>query len=158
MTEASPTSLPTTLKDRLQADMKTAMKAGDKPRLGAIRLIIAAVKQREIDERVALDDAGVLAVLDKMLKQRRDSISQYEAAGREDLAAQERFEVGVCQAYLPAALGADEIDAMITAAIRETGAVSVRDMGKVMTILKPTMQGRADLGAISGLVKQRLGG
>lgn len=153
MNEASPT-----LKERLQADMKAAMKAGDKPRLGAIRLIIAAVKQREIDERVALDDGGVLAVLDKMLKQRRDSISQYEAAGREDLAAQERFELGVCQGYLPAALGADEIDDLLTTAIRDTGASSVRDMGKVMAVVKPALQGRADLGAVSAQVKQRLGG
>ena len=146
------------LKTRLQDDMKVAMKAGDKARLGVIRLILAAVKQREVDERIMLDDVAVLAVLDKMLKQRRDSISQYEQAGREDLAAQERFEVAVCQEYLPAALADDEIATLIDAAITGSGAASVKDMGKVMAVLKPQLQGRADLAAVSATVKARLAG
>jgi len=144
------------LKQRLQDDMKAAMKAGDKPRLGVIRLINAAIKQREVDERIDLDDTQVLAVLDKMVKQRRDSIAQYEQAGREDLASQERFEIEVCQAYLPAALDDNEIDAMIDAAVAGTGASGIRDMGKVMGVLKPQMQGRADMGAVSARVKARL--
>ena len=137
--------------------MKTAMKAGEKRRLGIIRLINAAIKQREVDERIELGDTQVLAVLDKMLKQRRDSITQYEAAKREDLAEQERYEIGVCQEYLPTALTADEIAALIEAAIVASGAVSLKDMGKVMALLKPQVQGRADVGAVSALVKQRLG-
>lgn len=145
------------LKQRLVEDMKTAMKAGEKRRLGVIRLINAAIKQREVDERIELDDIQVLAVLDKMLKQRRDSITQYEAAKREDLAEQERYEIGVCQEYLPTALTADEIAALIEAAIVASGAVSLKDMGKVMAHLKPQVQGRADVGAVSALVKQRLG-
>ena len=145
------------LKQRLVEDMKTAMKAGEKRRLGVIRLINAAIKQREVDERIELDDIQVLAVLDKMLKQRRDSITQYEAAKREDLAEQERYEIGVCQEYLPTALTADEIAALIEAAIVASGAVSLKDMGKVMALLKPQVQGRADVGAVSALVKQRLG-
>jgi len=146
------------LKQRLQADMKAAMKAGDKPRLGAIRLINAEVKQREVDERVELDDRQVLAVLDKMVKQRRDSIAQYEQAGRDDLAERERFEVAVCQAYMPQPLSADEIAALIDAAIAEAGAAGMKDMGKVMSILKPNVQGRGDMGAISADVKRRLTG
>jgi len=145
------------LKQRLIDDMKAAMKAGDKRRLGVIRLINAAIKQREVDERVELDDTQVLAVLDKMLKQRRDSISQYEEAGREDLAAQERYEVGICQEYMPEALGEDEIAALVDEAIAAVGAASMRDMGKVMGIVKPKVQGRADMGAVSAMVKQRLG-
>lgn len=145
------------LKQRLVEDMKTAMKAGEKRRLGVIRLINAAIKQREVDERIELDDIQVLAVLDKMLKQRRDSITQYEAAKREDLAEQERYEIGVCQEYLPTALTADEIAALIEAAVVASGAVSLKDMGKVMALLKPQVQGRADVGAVSALVKQRLG-
>ncbi len=145
------------LKQRLVEDMKTAMKAGEKRRLGVIRLINAAIKQREVDERIELDDIQVLAVLDKMLKQRRDSITQYEAAKREDLAEQERYEIGVCQEYLPTALTADEITALIEAAVAASGAVSLKDMGKVMALLKPQVQGRADVGAVSALVKQRLG-
>jgi uncharacterized protein YqeY len=144
------------LKERLVADMKAAMKAGDKERLGVIRLINAAIKQREVDDRVALDDAGVLAVLDKMLKQRRDSIEQYTEAGREDLAAKERFEVEVCQSYLPEALSDDEIGALIDEAITDTGAAGMRDMGKVMGLLKPKLQGRADIAAVSQQVKGRL--
>jgi uncharacterized protein YqeY len=146
------------LKQRLQADMKAAMKAGDKRRLGAIRLINAEVKQREVDERVELDDRQVLAVLDKMVKQRRDSIAQYEQAGRDDLAERERFEVAVCQAYMPQPLSADEIAALIDAAIAEAGAAGMKDMGKVMSILKPNVQGRGDMGAISADVKRRLTG
>ncbi len=145
------------LKQRLVEDMKTAMKAGEKRRLGVIRLINAAIKQREVDERIELDDIQVLAVLDKMLKQRRDSITQYEAAKREDLAEQERYEIGVCQEYLPTALTTDEIAALIEDAVVASGAVSLKDMGKVMALLKPQVQGRADVGAVSALVKQRLG-
>ena len=145
------------LKQRLVEDLKTAMKAGEKRRLGVIRLINAAIKQREVDERIELDDIQVLAVLDKMLKQRRDSITQYEAAKREDLAEQERYEIGVCQEYLPTALTADEIAALIEAAVAASGAASLKDMGKVMALLKPQVQGRADVGAVSALVKQRLG-
>jgi hypothetical protein len=133
------------------------MKAGEKRRLGIIRLINAAIKQREVDERIELDDIQVLAVLDKMLKQRRDSITQYEAAKREDLAEQERYEIGVCQEYLPAALGDGEIAALIETAVAASGATSMKEMGKVMAILKPQVQGRADVGAVSALVKQRLG-
>ena len=145
------------LKQRLVEDLKTAMKAGEKRRLGVIRLINAAIKQREVDERIELDDIQVLAVLDKMLKQRRDSITQYEAAKREDLAEQERYEIGVCQEYLPTALTADEIAALIEAAVAASGAASLKDMGKVMALLKPQVQGRADVGVVSALVKQRLG-
>ena len=138
--------------------MKSALKGGDKRRLGAIRLLMAAIKQREVDERVELDDTQVLAVIDKMVKQRRDSIKQYEEAGRNELAEQEQYEIGVLDEYLPTALTTEEIDAMIEAAIAESGAESMRDMGKVMGILKPRMQGRADMGAVSGKIKARLGG
>jgi hypothetical protein len=146
------------LRLQIQDDMKTAMKAGDKRRLGAVRLILAAVKQREVDERKELTDPEVLAVLEKMLKQRRDSISQYEQAGRTDLAEQEAFEVGVIQGYMPAALGDAEIAALIEEAIAATGAKAMADMGKVMAIVKPKIQGRADMGAVSARVKQRLAG
>ncbi|MBK1694709.1 glutamyl-tRNA amidotransferase [Chromatium weissei] len=146
------------LKSRIQDDMKTAMKAGDKVRLGVIRLILAAIKQREVDERIELDDAQVLAVLDKMLKQRRDSITQYSAAGREDLAEVERFEVTVIQNYLPAALTEAELTELLDAAIASSGAAAMNDMGKVMAILRPQVQGRADMGAVSSLIKQRLAG
>ena len=138
--------------------MKTALKAGDKRRLGAVRLILAAVKQREVDERKELADPEVLAVLEKMLKQRRDSISQYEQAGRTDLAEQEAFEVGVIQGYMPAALSDAEVAALIEEAIAATGARAMADMGKVMAIVKPKIQGRADMGAVSARVKQRLAG
>ena len=144
------------LRIQLQDEMKAAMKSGDKPRLGIIRLILAAIKQREVDERIELDDAQVLAVLDKMIKQRRDSVEQFEKAGRTELADQEKFEIGVIQEYLPAQLGEDEISALITEAITATGAQSMKDMGKVMGILKPKLQGRADMGAVSGLIKQNL--
>ncbi len=138
--------------------MKASLKAGDKRRLGTIRLMLAAVKQREVDERIELDDPQVLAVLDKMVKQRRESIAQYEKAGRSELAEQEAFEVGIIQEYLPDALSDDEIATLIEEAIAGTGAQSIRDMGKVMGRLKPEMQGRADMGAVSSLVKQKLSG
>jgi len=144
------------LKTKILDDMKAAMKAGDKPRLGVIRLIQAAIKQREVDERIELDDDQVLAVLDKMVKQRRDSITQYEQAGRTELADQEKFEVGICQEYLPEALSDDEIASLLEQAIAETGAASMKDMGKVMGWLKPKLQGRADMGAVSGKIKQKL--
>jgi uncharacterized protein YqeY len=146
------------LKQRIQDDMKSALKGGDKPRLGIVRLILAAIKQREIDERCELGDEEILAVLDKMVKQRRDSIAQYEQAGRQDLADQERYELGICQSYLPAALSDREITRLIDAAIAGTGAGAMRDMGKVMAELKPKIQGRADMGAVSALVKQKLAG
>jgi len=136
--------------------MKTAMKSGDKRRLGIIRLILAAIKQREVDERIELDDKQVLLVLDKMVKQRRDSVSQFEKAGRTELADQEKFEIDVIKEFLPAQLSEDEISAMITEAITATGAESMKDMGKVMGMLKPKLQGRADMGAVSGLIKQNL--
>ncbi len=145
------------LKDNLQEDMKTAMRAGDKPRLAVIRLINAAIKQREVDERITLDDAQVTAVLDKMVKQRRESLGHYEQAGRDDLANQEKFEIEVIQHYLPEPLGEAELDALIDAAMAQTGAASIKDMGKVMGILKPQIQGRADMAAVSARIKARLG-
>lgn len=144
------------LKDRLTEDMKAAMKGGEKERLGVIRLINAAIKQREVDERISLDDSQVLAAIEKMLKQRRDSITQFREAGREDLAAKEEFEVGVIQDYLPAQLSAEEIDAIVARAIADSGATSARDMGKVVALIKPQVAGRADMGQISALVKARL--
>jgi len=136
--------------------MKTAMKGGDKRRLGVIRLILAAIKQIEVDERIELSDERVLVVLDKMTKQRRDSFEQYQKAERADLAEQESFELGVIKAYLPEALSDDEIATLVSEAIAESGAESQRDMGKVMGVLKPKLQGRADMGKVSGLVKQKL--
>lgn len=144
------------LKIQLTEDMKAAMKSGDKQRLGVIRLINAAIKQREVDERIKITDAIVLAVLEKMVKQRRDSISQYEAANREDLAAIERYELGVIDTYLPAKLGEAEVLAAIDTAIAETGATGPADMGKLMAVLKPRLAGQADMGQVSALVKQRL--
>jgi hypothetical protein len=144
------------LKQRLTDDMKTAMKAGDKDTLGVIRLINAAIKQREVDERIELDDAAVIAVLEKGVKQRKDSISQYEAASREDLAAIERAEMAVIERYLPAKMGEAEVVAAIDAAIAETGAAGPADMGKLMGVLKPRLAGQADMGQVSALVKQRL--
>ncbi len=147
------------LKSRILDDVKAAMKAQDKARLATLRLISAAIKQREVDERIEqLDDTQVLAVLEKMVKQRRDSITQYESAGRQELADQEKSEITVIEAYMPEALSDDEIQSMIDAAIGESGAGSVRDMGKVIGLLKPRMQGRADMGRVSGLVKQKLSG
>jgi uncharacterized protein YqeY len=144
------------LKQRLTDDMKAAMKSGDKTRLGVIRLINAAIKQREVDERITLDDAQVLAALEKMLKQRRDSITQYDSAGRDDLASIERGEVEIIQSYLPVQLSADEIAAAIAAAIAQTGAAGPQDMGKVIGALKTQIAGRADMGQVSALVKQAL--
>jgi hypothetical protein len=138
--------------------MKTALRAREKQRLGAIRLIIAAIKQREIDERISLDDTQVIAVLEKMIKQRRDSHSQYAQAGRHDLADQEAFEIQVIQAYMPQPLSEAELGELIEAAVKESGASSPKDMGKVMGILKPRIQGRADMQVISTKVKQRLSG
>ncbi len=146
------------LKARIQEDMKSALRGGDKRRLGVIRLILAAIKQREVDERIELDDTQALAVLDKMVKQRRESLSQYEQAGRADLAEQEQFELDVVQDYLPQPLSAAEIDALIAAAIADTGASGIKDMGKVMAQLKPQFQGRADMGAVSAQIKAKLGG
>ena len=146
------------LKDRITDDMKAAMKGGDKPRLGVIRLILAAIKQIEVDERIELDDERVLSVLDKMVKQRRDSITQYENAGRTELANQERFEIGIIQEYLPRQLTEAEIAALIDEAMQTTGAASMKDMGKIMAILKPRLQGRADMAAVSAQIKQKLTG
>ena len=145
------------LKKRIQDEMKTAMKAREKRRLGIIRLILAAVKQREVDERIELDDTQILAVLDKMVKQRRDSIEQFEKAGRTDLVEQEAFEIGVLKEYLPEAMSEEEIAALIKEAIASTGAESLKDIGKVMGVIKPKAQGRADMGAISTAVRQQLG-
>ena len=145
------------LKQRLTDDMKAAMKGGDKGSLGVIRLVNAAIKQKEVDERIELDDAAVLAVLEKMVKQRKDSVSQYEGAGREDLAAIERAEIVVIEAYLPAKLDEAAILAAIDAAIAQTGASGAADIGKLMGVLKPALAGQADMGLVSKLVKQRLG-
>jgi uncharacterized protein YqeY len=144
------------MKQQLTEDMKAAMKAGEKHKLGVIRLINAAIKQREVDERIELDDTAVIAVLDKMVKQRKDSVSQFEAAHREDLAAIERAEIVVIEAYLPAKMGEAEIVAAIQAAIAETGAAGPADMGKLMGALKPKLAGQADMGLVSKLVKQAL--
>ena len=144
------------LKDQIQQDMKDAMRAKDKARLATIRLILAAIKQREVDERIELDDAQVIAVLDKMSKQRRESISQFKRAGRDDLIAQENAELEIILPYLPEALGEDELNALIEAAMQATGASTIKDMGKVMGQLKPKIQGRADMGAVSALIKSRL--
>jgi len=146
------------LKQQLTDDMKAAMKGGEKDRLGVIRLVNAAIKQREVDERIVLDDAQVLAVLEKMLKQRKDSVTQYEGAGREDLAAVERYEMGVIEAYMPAKMSAAEIDAIVAKAIADAGATSAKDMGKVVGLVKPQVAGLADMGQVSALVKQKLGG
>jgi len=146
------------LKDRITADMKDAMRAKDKQSLGTIRLILAATKQREVDERITLTDADVLAILDKMVKQRRDSISQFDKAGRDDLSAQEQVELDLIQTYLPQPLSDDEISALIEQAVADTGAAGMQDMGKVMGWLKPKLQGRADMGKVSGQIKQKLAG
>ena len=145
------------LKDRITEDMKTAMRAGDKERLGTVRLLLAAIKQREVDERIALDDGQVLAVIEKMIKQRREAISQFESGGRSDLVAKENAEIGVLQGYLPEQLTAAELDALISEAITATGAASIKDMGKVMGFVKPKAQGRTDMGALSARIKQKLG-
>ena len=144
------------LKQRITDDMKAAMRAKESARLSALRLLLAAVKQREVDERIELDDAAVLAVVDKMLKQRRDSVAQYEAAQRFDLANAERFEIDVLSAYKPAGLNADQIAAAVDEAIKATGASAAADMGKLMAVLKPQLAGKADMAEVSKLVKSRL--
>ena len=145
------------LKDRILQDVKDAMRSRDKPRLATLRLITAAIKQQEVDERIELNDAQVLALLDKMCKQRRESISQFEKAGRDDLIAQEVSELEIIQTYLPEQLGEDEIAALIEETMAATGAASIKDMGKVMGQLKPRLQGRADMGAVSAMIKAKLG-
>ena len=145
-----------TLKQSIQNAVKAAMKAREKERLGALRLITSEIKRIEVDERVEVDDARLLAVLDKMLKQRRESRSQYESAGRADLAGIEAFEMGVIQEFLPAALGIAELEQIVTAAISDSGATSVKDMGAVMALVKPQVQGRADMSSVSQLIRQRL--
>lgn len=145
------------LKQQITEAMKDAMRARDKVRLGTVRLILSELKRVEVDERTDVDDARVLAILDKMNKQRRDSIAQYETAGRDDLAAIEREEMEVIATFLPAALSEDEINALIDTAIANTGAAGMQDMGKVMGVLKPQLQGRADMAAVSKLIKARLG-
>ncbi|MBV8495726.1 MAG: GatB/YqeY domain-containing protein [Gammaproteobacteria bacterium] len=146
------------LKERITEDMKTALRAGDKARLGTVRLALAAIKQREVDERISLDDTQVISVLEKMIKQRREAIVQFESGGRADLVARESAEIQVLQGYLPAQMSAAEIDALIAEAIAATGAASMKDMGKVMGFVKPKAQGRADMGALSARIKQKLGG
>jgi len=146
------------LKARITDDMKSAMKAKETTRLGAIRLLLAAIKQKEVDERIELDDAAVIAVIEKMLKQRKDSITQYEAAQRQDLADAEKFEVGVLSAYMPQAMSADEVAAIVAKAIVDSGAKGPADMGKVIGLVKPQLAGRADMGEVSKLVKAKLSG
>ena len=145
-----------TLKQTITDAMKSALRAGEKKRLGAIRLILAELKRVEVDERITLQDDRTLAILDRMLKQRRDSHKQYRDAGRDDLANQEAFEIEVIQQFLPAALSNEELDSLIASAIADSGAQSMRDMGKVMAAIKPQVQGRADMGAVSARIKQRL--
>jgi len=143
-------------RQRILDDIKTAMKAGDKPRLGTLRLMSAAIKQIEVDERIELDELRTITVLDKMLKQRRESIAQYEKANREDLIAVEQSELVLIQEYMPAALSDDEIASVIDDAVTSSGASSIKDMGKVMGIVKPTLQGKADMSIVSQIIKQRL--
>lgn len=145
-----------TLKEQITEDMKTAMRAKDAARLGAIRLLLAAIKQKEVDERIVMDDVAVVAVVEKALKQRRDSVAQYEAGNRQDLADQEKFEIGVLSAYMPQALSAEEVAAVIAATVAELGAKGTSDMGKVMAAVKAKLAGRADMGQVSGLVKAAL--
>jgi uncharacterized protein YqeY len=144
------------LKQQITEDMKTAMRAKDTARLGAIRLLLAAIKQREVDERIELSDTDVVTIIEKMNKQRRDSISQYEAAGRQDLADVEKFEMSVLKDYMPQQLGEAEISAAVAEAITATGAAGAQDMGKVMGVLKPRLAGRADMGKVSALIKAQL--
>jgi hypothetical protein len=146
------------LKARITDDMKTAMRAKEMARLGTIRLLLAAIKQREVDERIELDDAAVSSIVEKLIKQRKDSISQFQLAGRDDLVAAEQAELAVLQAYLPEQLSAAEVEAAVAAAIAESGASSAKDMGKVMGLLKPRLAGRADMGQVSALIKARLAG
>ena len=146
------------LKDRITEDMKTAMRAGEKERLATIRLILSAVKQREVDERITLDDSQVLTAIEKMIKQRKEAIVQFDAGGRADLVAKETAEIAILQTYLPAQMSDGEIDALIAEAIASTGAASIKDMGKVMGAVKSKAQGRADMGAVSARIKQKLSG
>ncbi|HLS80379.1 MAG TPA: GatB/YqeY domain-containing protein [Steroidobacter sp.] len=146
------------LKERINEDMKAAMRARDAERLGVIRMITAAIKQREVDERITLDDAQVLAVLDKMVKSRKESVAQFRSGGREDLAEKESREIELLQSYLPAQLSEAELDALIADAIAQSGATSVKDMGKAMALIKQQAQGRADMGVVSSKLKARLGG
>jgi len=145
-----------TLKERITEDMKSAMRAGEKERLGTIRLALAAIKQREVDERITLDDGQVLTVLEKMIKQRKEAITQFQAGNRADLVAKESAEVSLLETYLPARMSDAELDALIAGAIASTGATSAKDMGKVMAVVKSQAQGRADMGAVSARVKQKL--
>ena len=145
-----------TLKERITEDMKNAMRAGEKERLGTIRLVLAAIKQREVDERITLDDTQVLAALEKMIKQRKESITQFESGGRADLVAKEKAELAVLQAYLPEQMSDAEIDAVIAEAVAASGATSIKDMGKVMGLVKAKAQGKADMGAVSARIKQKL--
>ena len=144
------------LKEKITEDMKNAMRAGEKERLATIRMILAAVKQREVDERIQLDDTQVLAALEKMIKQRKEAITQFEAGGRADLVAKESAEIALLQTYLPAQLSDAEVDALIAAAIASTGAASIKDMGKVMGVVKAQAQGKADMGKVSARIKQKL--
>jgi uncharacterized protein YqeY len=146
------------LRERINEEMKTALKAREQQRLDALRLLLAAVKQREVDERITLDDAGVIATIEKMIKQRKDSIAQYQKAQRQDLADKEQYEISVLEGYMPKQLSEAEVAAEIDAAIASSGARSAADMGKVMAVVKPKLAGRADMGKVSGLVKARLAG
>jgi len=146
------------LKDRITEDMKTAMRAGEKERLATIRLMLSAVKQREVDERITLDDSQVLAAIEKMIKQRKEAIVQFEAGGRADLVAKETAEIAILQTYLPAQMSDAEVDELIAEAIASTGAAAIKDMGKVMGAVKAKAQGRADMGAVSARIKQKLSG
>jgi uncharacterized protein len=147
-----------TLKDRITEDMKTAMRAGEKERLATIRLILAAIKQREVDERITLDDTQVLAVVEKMVKQRKEAITQFEAGARPDLVAKESAEIVVLQTYLPTQLSDTELDALIAEAMASTGASTIKDMGKVMGLVKSKAQGRADMAVVGARIKQKLSG
>ncbi len=147
-----------TLKERITEDMKAAMRSGEKERLGAIRMLTAAIKQREVDERITLDDAQVVGVIEKMIKQRRESLHQFQAGNRPDLADKEAAEIALLQAYLPAALTEGEVDALIADAITTTGAASIKDMGKVMALIKSRAQGRADMAVVGAKIKAKLGG
>ncbi len=146
------------LKARVTDDMKNAMRAKDSARLGTIRLLLAAIKQREVDERIELDDTAIASIVEKLIKQRKDSISQFQTAGRDDLVAAEQAELVVLQAYLPEQLSSVEVEAAVIAAIAESGASSAKDMGKVMGLLKPRLAGRADMGQVSALIKAQLAG
>jgi uncharacterized protein YqeY len=147
-----------TLKERITDDMKAAMRSGEKERLGVIRMITSAIKQREVDERISLDDAQVLSVLEKMIKQRKESVEQFKIGGRQDLVDKEAAEIALLQGYMPSQLSAAELDALINDAVATTGAASIKDMGKVMAIIKAKAQGRADMGAVGAKIKAKLGG